>query len=142
MTGQNNADTMIQFNDVAQSAFPLMQEVSAVTSDFTFIFLQMSELQLLINFGNVSFSPFCVQLVRLQASAVFQEARELNFQQDMIGSFNMLLCGEQPDFSSNVMTLISRSSTQMSGFQSIFITGNTSGKCYICSTSWNSGLNH
>uniref|UniRef100_A0A3P8V611 P-type phospholipid transporter n=1 Tax=Cynoglossus semilaevis TaxID=244447 RepID=A0A3P8V611_CYNSE len=86
----------------------------AVTSDFTFIFLQMSELQLLINFGNVSFSPFCVQLVRLQASAVFQEARELNFQQDMIGSFNMLLCGEQPDFSSNVMTLISRSSTQMS----------------------------
>ncbi|XP_008325095.1 ATP-binding cassette sub-family A member 1 isoform X1 [Cynoglossus semilaevis] len=91
VTGQNNADTMIQFNDVAQSAFPLMQE-----------------------------------LVRLQASAVFQEARELNFQQDMIGSFNMLLCGEQPDFSSNVMTLISRSSTQMSGFQSIFITGNTS----------------
>uniref|UniRef100_A0A4W6E1W5 P-type phospholipid transporter n=1 Tax=Lates calcarifer TaxID=8187 RepID=A0A4W6E1W5_LATCA len=68
----------------------------------------------------------CAQVTRLQNSMIFKAASSLNFQEDMIGSVNMLLCGKQPDFNSTNMTLSLRSPRQTANDESISITGNSS----------------
>uniref|UniRef100_A0A8D3AFE0 P-type phospholipid transporter n=1 Tax=Scophthalmus maximus TaxID=52904 RepID=A0A8D3AFE0_SCOMX len=50
---------------------------------------------------------------KLQNSIIFKAATTLDFQEDMIGSINMLLCGKQPDFNSTNMTLSLQSPRQM-----------------------------
>nr|XP_019951231.1 PREDICTED: ATP-binding cassette sub-family A member 1-like isoform X2 [Paralichthys olivaceus] len=70
--------------------------------------------------------PVIEEMARLQSSMVFQAAGSLNFQEDMIGSINMLLCGKQPDFNSTNMTLSLRSPGQMDNNKSISIMGNSS----------------
>lgn len=68
-------------------------------------------------------------MARLQSSVIFKAAGSLNFQEDMIGSINMLLCGKQPDTNSTKMTPSLGSPRQLVN-KSVFITGNSSGKCY------------
>lgn len=68
-------------------------------------------------------------MARLQNSIIFKAATSLDFQEDMIGSINMLLCGKQPDFNSTNMTLSLQSPRQMANNRSISTTGNSSGKC-------------
>uniref|UniRef100_A0A8C2X320 P-type phospholipid transporter n=1 Tax=Cyclopterus lumpus TaxID=8103 RepID=A0A8C2X320_CYCLU len=63
-----------------------------------------------------------LQMDRLQNSMIFKAAGSLDFQKNMIGSINMLLCGKQPDISL-------RSTRQMDNETSVFITSNSSGKC-------------
>lgn len=70
------------------------------------------------------------QMARLQSSMIFKAASSLNFQEDMIGSINMLLCGRQPDINSTKMTLSLGSPRQVVNNKSVFIMGNSSGKCY------------
>ncbi|GLD53697.1 ATP-binding cassette sub-family A member 1-like isoform X1, partial [Lates japonicus] len=70
--------------------------------------------------------PVIEEVARLQNSMIFNAASSLNFQEDMIGSVNMLLCGKQPDFNSTNMTLSLRSPRQTANDESISITGNSS----------------
>ncbi|XP_058480898.1 phospholipid-transporting ATPase ABCA1-like isoform X2 [Solea solea] len=70
--------------------------------------------------------PVFEEMARLENSEVFQAARSLDFREDMIGSFNMLLCGKQPDFNFTNMTLSFQSPRQTADEQSIFVTGNSS----------------
>lgn len=70
-----------------------------------------------------------IQMARLQGSKIFKAASSLNFQEDMIGSISMLLCGKQPDINSTKMTLSLRSPRQVVNNKSISIMGNSSGKC-------------
>lgn len=68
-------------------------------------------------------------MARLQNSMIFKAARSLDFQGDMIGSINKLLCEKQPDFNSTNMLISLRSSRQMANNKAISIMGNSSGKC-------------
>ncbi|XP_023276845.1 ATP-binding cassette sub-family A member 1-like isoform X1 [Seriola lalandi dorsalis] len=70
--------------------------------------------------------PVIEEIARLQNSTIFKAARSLDFQEDMIGSVNMLLCGKQPDFNSTNVTLSLDSPGQMPNNKSIFIMGNSS----------------
>ncbi|XP_074478981.1 phospholipid-transporting ATPase ABCA1 isoform X1 [Sebastes fasciatus] len=63
--------------------------------------------------------PVIEEMARLQSSMVFKAASSLDFQKNMFGSINMLLCGEQPDISL-------RSRRQMDNNTSFFIMGNSS----------------
>uniref|UniRef100_A0A7N9AR62 P-type phospholipid transporter n=1 Tax=Mastacembelus armatus TaxID=205130 RepID=A0A7N9AR62_9TELE len=67
-----------------------------------------------------------IQMARLQNSMVFRAAGSLDFQENIIGSINMLLCGKQPDFNSPNMTLNLRLSRQVANNKSISIMGNSS----------------
>uniref|UniRef100_A0A4W6E0C7 P-type phospholipid transporter n=1 Tax=Lates calcarifer TaxID=8187 RepID=A0A4W6E0C7_LATCA len=78
------------------------------------------------NFNNSMYVLGCSLLLPLQNSMIFKAASSLNFQEDMIGSVNMLLCGKQPDFNSTNMTLSLRSPRQTANDESISITGNSS----------------
>lgn len=64
----------------------------------------------------------CIQMARLQNSMILKAASSLDFQKDMIGSINMLLCEKQPNISLRLLR-------QMDNKKSVFITGNSSGKC-------------
>ncbi|KAG7243353.1 hypothetical protein INR49_011809 [Caranx melampygus] len=66
--------------------------------------------------------PVIEEVVRLQNSTVFKAASSLDFQEDMIGSVNMLLCGKKPEFNTTNVSL--RSPGQMTN--STFIEGNSS----------------
>ncbi|XP_029932419.1 phospholipid-transporting ATPase ABCA1 [Myripristis murdjan] len=71
--------------------------------------------------------PVIEEITKLQNSKAFKAAGLLNFQDDMIGSFNMLLCGKEPDFNSTNITLSFRTPRQMAN--------NGSGKSYdFCQT--------
>ncbi|XP_062240484.1 phospholipid-transporting ATPase ABCA1-like [Platichthys flesus] len=70
--------------------------------------------------------PVIEEMARLQNSMVFQAAGSLNFQEDLIGSVNMLLCGDQPDLNSSSMTVNLRSPGRMDNNESIPVTGNSS----------------
>ncbi|XP_034412914.1 phospholipid-transporting ATPase ABCA1-like [Cyclopterus lumpus] len=63
--------------------------------------------------------PVIEEMDRLQNSMIFKAAGSLDFQKNMIGSINMLLCGKQPDISL-------RSTRQMDNETSVFITSNSS----------------
>uniref|UniRef100_A0A8D3AFJ7 P-type phospholipid transporter n=1 Tax=Scophthalmus maximus TaxID=52904 RepID=A0A8D3AFJ7_SCOMX len=65
------------------------------------------------NFNNSMYVLGCSLLCLLQNSIIFKAATTLDFQEDMIGSINMLLCGKQPDFNSTNMTLSLQSPRQM-----------------------------
>ncbi|XP_067379656.1 phospholipid-transporting ATPase ABCA1-like isoform X3 [Channa argus] len=71
-------------------------------------------------------TPVIQELSRLQNLMIFKAASSLDFQEDMIGSINMLLCGRQPDFNSTKMTLSIGSPRQVANNKSISITGNSS----------------
>ncbi|XP_070849905.1 phospholipid-transporting ATPase ABCA1-like [Chaetodon trifascialis] len=49
--------------------------------------------------------PVFEEMVRLQNSVIFKAASALDFQGDMIGSVNMLLCDNQSDFNSTKMSI-------------------------------------
>uniref|UniRef100_A0A3P8U6Q8 P-type phospholipid transporter n=1 Tax=Amphiprion percula TaxID=161767 RepID=A0A3P8U6Q8_AMPPE len=82
------------------------------------------------NFDNSMYvlgsSIFC-PLRQLQNSMIFKAASSLDFQEDMIGSINMLLCGKEADFNSTNMTLSLSSPRQMANYKSISIMRNSSG---------------
>uniref|UniRef100_A0A3Q1GH78 P-type phospholipid transporter n=1 Tax=Acanthochromis polyacanthus TaxID=80966 RepID=A0A3Q1GH78_9TELE len=69
----------------------------------------------------------CNQVSRLQNSMIFKAASSLDFQEDMIGSISMLLCGREADFNSTNMTLGLSSPRQMANNKSISIMRNSSG---------------
>ncbi|KAF3697971.1 ATP-binding cassette sub-family A member 7 [Channa argus] len=71
-------------------------------------------------------TPVIQELSRLQNLMIFKAASSLDFQEDMIGSINMLLCGRRPDFNSTKMTLSIGSPRQVANNKSISITGNSS----------------
>uniref|UniRef100_A0AAQ5YL57 P-type phospholipid transporter n=1 Tax=Amphiprion ocellaris TaxID=80972 RepID=A0AAQ5YL57_AMPOC len=64
---------------------------------------------------------------RLQNSMIFKAASSLDFQEDMIGSISMLLCGKEADFNSTNMTLGLSSPRQTANYKSISIMRNSSG---------------
>ncbi|KAM6909437.1 phospholipid-transporting ATPase ABCA1 [Xenentodon cancila] len=70
--------------------------------------------------------PIIEEMTRLQNSVIFKAAGSLDFQEDMFGSVNMLLCGKQPNFNSTNMTLSLPSPRQMANNKSISIMGNSS----------------
>lgn len=70
----------------------------------------------------------CIQMARLRNSVAFKAVSTLDFQRDMFGSINKLLCDKEPDFNSTRMHVSSRSK-QMANNKAIFIMGNSSGKC-------------
>uniref|UniRef100_A0A667YE17 P-type phospholipid transporter n=1 Tax=Myripristis murdjan TaxID=586833 RepID=A0A667YE17_9TELE len=83
------------------------------------------------NFNHSTYVHGCFlslsKITKLQNSKAFKAAGLLNFQDDMIGSFNMLLCGKEPDFNSTNITLSFRTPRQMAN--------NGSGKSYdFCQT--------
>uniref|UniRef100_A0A3B4X364 P-type phospholipid transporter n=1 Tax=Seriola lalandi dorsalis TaxID=1841481 RepID=A0A3B4X364_SERLL len=90
--------------------------------------------------GQVNNFNKSMYIARLQNSTIFKAARSLDFQEDMIGSVNMLLCGKQPDFNSTNVTLSLDSPGQMPNNKSIFIMGNSSGKCSIDTLEGTPGL--
>ncbi|XP_045920999.1 phospholipid-transporting ATPase ABCA1-like isoform X1 [Micropterus dolomieu] len=70
--------------------------------------------------------PVIEEMARLQNSMIFKAASSLDFQRDMIGSINMLLCEKQSDFNSTNMTISFRSPRQMANNRSNFIMSNSS----------------
>uniref|UniRef100_A0A8C4INI3 P-type phospholipid transporter n=1 Tax=Dicentrarchus labrax TaxID=13489 RepID=A0A8C4INI3_DICLA len=79
----------------------------------------------------------CIQMARLQNSEIFKAASSLDFQRDMIGSINMLLCEQRPDFNSTNMPVSLSSPRQMANNKAISIMGimgNSSGKYDFCQT--------
>ncbi|CAG5929271.1 unnamed protein product, partial [Menidia menidia] len=70
--------------------------------------------------------PIIEEVGRLQNSMIFGAAGSLNFQEDMVGSINMLLCGKQPNSNSTNMTLSLPSFRQMENNNSLSIMGNSS----------------
>uniref|UniRef100_A0A3Q3IW89 ABC transporter domain-containing protein n=1 Tax=Monopterus albus TaxID=43700 RepID=A0A3Q3IW89_MONAL len=77
------------------------------------------------NFNNSMYVQGC-SLFWLQSSMVFKAATSLDFQVDMIGSFNMLLCGKQSNFNSTNMTFSLLSPRQVDNNKSVSIMGNSS----------------
>uniref|UniRef100_A0A665XFV1 P-type phospholipid transporter n=1 Tax=Echeneis naucrates TaxID=173247 RepID=A0A665XFV1_ECHNA len=69
--------------------------------------------------------PVIEEMARLQNSMIFEAARSLDLQDNMIGSVNMLLCGSQPDFNSTNMTLSLSSPGQMA-YSPFSMMGNSS----------------
>ncbi|XP_031140894.1 phospholipid-transporting ATPase ABCA1-like isoform X1 [Sander lucioperca] len=63
--------------------------------------------------------PVIEEMARLQNSMILKAASSLDFQKDMIGSINMLLCEKQPNISLRLLR-------QMDNKKSVFITGNSS----------------
>ncbi|XP_069561182.1 phospholipid-transporting ATPase ABCA1 [Brachyistius frenatus] len=80
----------------------------------------------LINKTTQDALPVITEATRLRNSMIFKAASSLDFQEDMIGSINRLLCGKQPDFNSTNMTLSLPSPMQMANNKSISIMGNSS----------------
>uniref|UniRef100_A0A3Q1BNZ4 P-type phospholipid transporter n=1 Tax=Amphiprion ocellaris TaxID=80972 RepID=A0A3Q1BNZ4_AMPOC len=80
------------------------------------------------NFDNSMYvlesSIFC-PLRQLQNSMIFKAASSLDFQEDMIGSISMLLCGKEADFNSTNMTLGLSSPRQTANYKSISIMRNS-----------------
>ncbi|XP_044040431.1 phospholipid-transporting ATPase ABCA1-like isoform X2 [Siniperca chuatsi] len=70
--------------------------------------------------------PVIEEMARLQNSMIFKAASSLDFQRDMIGSINMLLCEKQPGFNSTNMPISLRSPRQMANNESTSIMGNSS----------------
>ncbi|XP_047448746.1 phospholipid-transporting ATPase ABCA1-like isoform X2 [Mugil cephalus] len=70
--------------------------------------------------------PVIQEFTRLQNSMSFKAASSLDFQQDVIGSINMLLCGRQADLDSTNVTVSFPSSGQMANNNSASIMGNSS----------------
>ncbi|XP_075306746.1 phospholipid-transporting ATPase ABCA1 [Odontesthes bonariensis] len=70
--------------------------------------------------------PIIEEVARLQSSMIFKAAGSLDFQEDMIGSINMLLCGMQSNSNSTNMTLSLPSIGQMANNNSTSIMGNSS----------------
>lgn len=92
-------------------------------------------------FKKCIFKISCIQMARLQNSMIFKAASSLDFQRDMIGSINMLLCEKQSDFNSTNMTISFRSPRQMANNRSNFIMSNSSGK-YCCKLLYETVLSH
>ncbi|XP_070711035.1 phospholipid-transporting ATPase ABCA1-like [Pempheris klunzingeri] len=70
--------------------------------------------------------PVVEEMARLQNSVIFRDARTLDFQEDMIGSINMLLCKKQPDFNSTNMPISLRSPRQVANNRTVSTMGNSS----------------
>uniref|UniRef100_A0A8C5NBN0 P-type phospholipid transporter n=1 Tax=Gouania willdenowi TaxID=441366 RepID=A0A8C5NBN0_GOUWI len=68
----------------------------------------------------------------LRSSLAFKSANSLNFQEDLIGSVNMLLCGKQSDSNSTNTTFSIPLPRQTATNKSISIMGNSSGKYDFC----------
>lgn len=80
------------------------------------------------------FSISYIQMARLQNSLLFGATSELDFQRDMVGSINMLLCEKRLDFNSTNLSISLRSPIQMAN-GAISPEGNSSSKCcrlYLC----------
>uniref|UniRef100_A0A3Q1K4G3 ABC transporter domain-containing protein n=1 Tax=Anabas testudineus TaxID=64144 RepID=A0A3Q1K4G3_ANATE len=108
--------------------YPMPGETPGQVNNFNnsmYVLVHFSDLKYRIFFQNSLLLLVLIQMARLQSS-VFKAASSLNFQQDMIGSINMLLCGRQPDINSTKMTLSLRSPGQVVNNKSIFIMGNGS----------------
>ncbi|KAF7655143.1 hypothetical protein LDENG_00060470, partial [Lucifuga dentata] len=73
--------------------------------------------------------PVIDEVIKLQNLMPFKAASLLDFQQDMIGSFNKLLCGKQSDFNSTNVTLSLPSDGQMPNNMS-FSSGNNSSDAF------------
>ncbi|KAE8279146.1 ATP-binding cassette sub-family A member 1 [Larimichthys crocea] len=69
--------------------------------------------------------PVIEEMARLRNSVAFKAVSTLDFQRDMFGSINKLLCDKEPDFNSTRMHVSSRSK-QMANNKAIFIMGNSS----------------
>ncbi|XP_027133809.1 ATP-binding cassette sub-family A member 1 [Larimichthys crocea] len=69
--------------------------------------------------------PVIEEMARLRNSVAFKAVSTLDFQRDMFGSINKLLCDKEPDFNSTRMHVSSRSQ-QMANNKAIFIMGNSS----------------
>ncbi|XP_051285464.1 phospholipid-transporting ATPase ABCA1-like isoform X2 [Dicentrarchus labrax] len=67
--------------------------------------------------------PVIEEMARLQNSEIFKAASSLDFQRDMIGSINMLLCEQRPDFNSTNMPVSLSSPRQMANNKAISIMG-------------------
>ncbi|XP_041821372.1 phospholipid-transporting ATPase ABCA1-like [Chelmon rostratus] len=70
--------------------------------------------------------PVIEEMARLQNSVIFEAASALDFQRDMIGSVNMLLCGIPSDFNSTNMHISSQSRRQMVNSEPISIMNSSS----------------
>uniref|UniRef100_A0A8C5HBH1 P-type phospholipid transporter n=1 Tax=Gouania willdenowi TaxID=441366 RepID=A0A8C5HBH1_GOUWI len=70
------------------------------------------------------FATLLIQVVRLRSSLAFKSANSLNFQEDLIGSVNMLLCGKQSDSNSTNTTFSIPLPRQTATNKSISIMGN------------------
>ncbi|KAM9425735.1 phospholipid-transporting ATPase ABCA1 [Pholidichthys leucotaenia] len=106
---------LLQILDVRKVLSELPSAWNQNTSDVTTLMRKIAE----------DGVPLIEELARLQNSPIFKKATSLDFQDDMIGSINMLLCGKQPDFNSTNMTLSLLSPRQMANKKSISITGNS-----------------
>lgn len=124
----NGTDTATLLGKTTQNALPVIEEVSVApvlcTPDRTiYIYIYSMIIRLFFYIFKIpDFYILVSQMARLQSSMVFKAASSLDFQKNMFGSINMLLCGEQPDISL-------RSRRQMDNNTSFFIMGNSSGKC-------------
>nr|XP_046235853.1 phospholipid-transporting ATPase ABCA1-like isoform X1 [Scatophagus argus] len=70
--------------------------------------------------------PVLEEVTRLQNSMIFKAATELDFQSDMFGSMNMLLCERQSDFNSTNMSINLRPPRQLANSNQTFFVGNNS----------------
>ncbi|XP_070785696.1 phospholipid-transporting ATPase ABCA1-like [Enoplosus armatus] len=70
--------------------------------------------------------PVIEEMARLQNSMIFKAASSSDFQRNMIGSINMLLCDNQPDFNSSNIPISLRSSRPMANNNSTSLMGNSS----------------
>uniref|UniRef100_A0A3Q3Q5W3 ABC transporter domain-containing protein n=1 Tax=Monopterus albus TaxID=43700 RepID=A0A3Q3Q5W3_MONAL len=99
-------DSYVQFSSQAEKE--AFQNVSCSLSPQQLIntqqvFLQNLDARKVLSEVN-SMMTWLFSLKMLQSSMVFKAATSLDFQVDMIGSFNMLLCGKQSNFNSTNMT--------------------------------------
>ncbi|XP_056156372.1 phospholipid-transporting ATPase ABCA1-like [Lampris incognitus] len=70
------------------------------------------------------------ELTKLRASMLFKSASVLDFQEDMIGSINTLLCGKESDFNSTNTTLHLLTSRQVENNKSVSgVNNNSSAFC-------------
>uniref|UniRef100_UPI003AADC61F phospholipid-transporting ATPase ABCA1-like n=1 Tax=Centroberyx gerrardi TaxID=166262 RepID=UPI003AADC61F len=76
--------------------------------------------------------PVIEEMTKLQNSMLFKAAGLLDFQEDMIGSINMLLCGKESDFNSTNVTLSLPTSRQTANNESI--SSNSSKPRAFCQT--------
>ncbi|KAM7377381.1 hypothetical protein PAMA_013932 [Pampus argenteus] len=70
--------------------------------------------------------PLIREMSRLQNSDILKAASSLDFQEDLIGSINKLLCGKNPNLKSTNMTLSLPSTTQTANKKPISIMSNSS----------------
>lgn len=81
----------------------------------------------------------CIQLARLRNSMILKAADALDFQRDMFGSIDTLLCKRQTDANSTKMPFTSRSPRSMH-YNMANSMGNNSGKC--CSKQLHMQMSH